>query len=256
MNIESARLPCGYHNSRELCFVTCASDAAVLAQRLLASPCVAGGEYALEVYVGAASAAAAFNAEMGRRPQAEWLVWVHQDVFLPAGWDERFIAAIREAENRFSRLAVVGVYGVGGAGAQAVRAGHVLDRGQLLKEPAPLPCRVESLDELLFAVRTNTCLMLDPALGFDFYATDVALTALEQGLDVAVVDACCEHWSTTPQTMVPSSIVNRMSISGEFFERKWIHRLPLDTPCITIGRIGDVAIQCRALSAQDIHEAE
>lgn len=250
MNIKSARLPRGYHNSRELCFVTCASDAAVLTQRLLASPCVAGGEYALEVYVGAASAAAAFNAEMGRHPRAEWLVWVHQDVFLPAGWDERFIAAIQEAGNRFSRLAVVGVYGVAGAGAQAVRVGHVLDRGQLLKEPTPLPCRVESLDELLFAVRTDTCLMLDPALGFDFYGTDVALTALERGLDVTVVDACCEHWSATPPIMVPSSVVARVAASGKIFEQKWAHRLPLDTPCFSISKIGDVAIQCRALSVQ------
>lgn len=236
--------------SRNLSFVTCASDAAVLAQRLLASSCIAGGEYALEIYVGAASAAAAFNAEMGRRPQAEWLVWVHQDVFLPTGWDKHFIAAIREAEDRFPRLAVVGVYGVAGAGAQSIRAGHVLDRGLLLKEPTPLPCRVESLDELLFAVRTDTSLTLDPALGFDFYGTDVALTALERGLDVVVVDACCEHWSTTPRIMFPTSIANRVSASGEIFERKWAHRLPLDTPCFSISKIGDVAIRCRALSVQ------
>lgn len=242
------------NKNQNLSFVTCASDAAVLAQRLLASPCIAGGEYALEIYVGAASAAAAFNAEMDRRPQAEWLVWVHQDVFLPAGWDKRFIAAIREAEDRFSRLTVVGVYGVAGAGAQAVRAGHVLDRGLLLKEPTSLPCRVESLDELLFAVRTDTCLKLDPALGFDFYGTDVALAALERGLDVAVVDACCEHWSTMPKIMVPSSILDRMSASGEAFERKWAHRLPLDTPCFSIGKVGDVAIRCHALSMQDNHE--
>lgn len=248
MNIESARLPRGYPGG-ELGFVTCAGDAAVLTQRLLASPCIASGEYALEVYVGAASAAAAFNAEMGRRPQAEWLVWVHQDVFLPDGWDERFIAAIREAEVRFPRLAVAGVYGVTGAGAQAVRFGHVVDRGQLLKEPAPLPARAESLDELLFAVRTDSGLTLDPALGFDFYATDVALTALDRGLDVAVVDACCEHWSATPRIMVPKSIVERVRAGGEVFERKWAHRLPLDTPCFSIGHAGDVAAQCRALSS-------
>ena len=241
-------------NGQVLGFVTCASDAGVLAQRLLASPCVAGGEYAVEIHVGAVSAAAAFNVEMGRRPQAEWLVWVHQDVFLPTEWDERFIAAIREAEQRFSRLAVVGVYGVFGARAEAVRAGHVLDRGQLLKEPTPMPFHAESLDELLFAVRTDSGLTLDPSLGFDFYATDVALKALERGLDVAVVDACCEHWSATPRTMVSSVLADRISGSGEIFERKWAHRLPLDTPSFSIGKLGDVAVQCRAIRTPCIHE--
>ncbi len=234
--------------SRMLGFVSCANDEAVLAQRLLASPCLSGSDYALAVHVGAASAAAAFNAEMARRPQAEWLVWVHQDVFLPAGWDGRFIGAIREAEERFSRLAVVGAYGVAGAGAQTVRAGHVLDRGRMLQEATPLPCCADSLDELLFAVRADSGLTLDPALGFDFYATDLVLTAQERGFDVAVVEAYCEHWSGTPRIGVPSGIAERVSASGDFFERKWAHRLPLQTPCFSICKQGDVAAQCRALA--------
>ncbi len=259
MNNAPAPLPHEVSQRRQLGFVTCATDASVLARRLLASPCIASGQYMIDVHVGAASAAQAFNAAVARRPQPEWLVWVHQDVYLPPGWDTRFVSAIGEAELHFSRLAVVGLYGIAGAGAgagaQALRAGHVLDRGHLLKEPSPLPCRVDSLDELLFAVRTDTCLTLDPALGFDFYATDLALTALGRGLDVAVVDACCEHWSATPRTDVPSHVVDRVSASGALFERKWAHLLPLDTPCFSIRRPGDVATQCRALGAASAPEA-
>jgi len=255
MNSDPSHLVPGVFQRRQLGFVTCATDALVLSRRLLASPCMASGEYMLDVHVGAASAAQAFNAAVARRPQPEWLVWVHQDVYLPPGWDTGFVSAIREAELHFSRLAVVGLYGIAGAGAQALRAGHVMDRGHLLKEPSPLPCRVDSLDELLFAVRTDTCLTLDPALGFDFYATDLALTALGQGLDVAVVDACCEHWSATPRTDVPSHVVDRVSASGTLFERKWAQRLPLDTPCFSIRRLGDVATQSRALGAADVPDA-
>ena len=249
MNNEPALLTQQHSQPRQLGFVTCATDAAVLARRLLASPCIASGETMLDVHVGATSAAQAFNAALARRPQPEWLVWVHQDVYLPPGWDTRFVSAIRAAELHFSRLAVVGLYGIAGAGAQALRAGHVLDRGHLLREPSPLPCRVDSLDELLFAVRSDTGLTLDPDLGFDFYATDLALTAFGRGLDVAVVDACCEHWSETPRTNVPRQVVDRVSASGALFERKWAHQLPLDTPCFSIRRLGDVATQCRALGA-------
>lgn len=238
----------------KLAFVTCASNQYALTHYLLRSPCLAERTWELAIYFGVSSAAAAFNAEMARYPRAEWLVWVHQDVFLPTGWDKCFSAAIREAENHFSRLAVVGVYGVAGTGKQAIRAGHVLDRGHLLKEPSSLPCRVDSLDELLIAVRTNSGLTFDPALGFDFYGTDVALTARECGLDVVVVDACCEHWSATPESMISSSLAERLSAGGEIFERKWAHQLPLDTPCFSIGKVGDVAIQCQAFNERSANE--
>jgi hypothetical protein len=192
---------------------------------------------------------------MSRQQQALWLVWVHQDVFLPQGWDSRFIAAIAEAERRFPRLAVVGVYGVSGTGEQVQRAGHVLDRGTLLKEPAALPCLVDSIDELLFAVRTDSGLQLDPDLGFDFYGTDVVLQAREQGLQTAALDACCEHWSATPQEGIPpSGMLERIAANGGVFERKWAHRLPLETLCFSISQPGDVAAQCRAFAKASCHE--
>jgi len=230
--------------NRLLSFVTCANDPEVLSRRLLASACLAGREYEQAVHANASSAAAAFNAEMARPPAAEWLVWVHQDVHLPPDWDHTFIAAIRAAETRFPKLAVVGVYGVAGAGAAARRAGHVLDRGTLLREATPLPCRADSIDEMLFAVRVDAGLLLDPALGFDFYGTDVVLSAQQSGLDAAVVDACCEHWSNTPREIAAPSLAARVARSGEIFERKWRHRLPVSTSCFSIDKVGDVALQC------------
>ena len=137
------------------------------------------------------------------------------------------------------RLAVAGVYGVQGSGPHAVRAGHVLDRGTLLREAAALPRAVDSLDELLFAVRTDCGLRLDPALGFDFYATDLVLQAQAQGWTAAVVDAYCEHWSDTPLACPASqALIARIAASAAVFERKWEQRLPLCTPCFDIARVG------------------
>jgi hypothetical protein len=229
-----------------LSFVACASDPAVLEKRLLASPCLQRSGHMLAAYFNAPSAAHGFNAAMASLVRtssgAAWLVWVHQDVFLPEGWDERFTQALAEAQRRFPKLAVAGVYGIAGAGAEARRAGHVLDRGTLLREPAPLPCLVDSLDELLFAVRVDTGLQLDPALGFDFYATDLVLQAQARGWQCAVVDAYCEHWSGTPASgAVPQPVVERIQASARVFERKWAERLPITTPCFHIARLGDVA---------------
>ena len=239
------------HNAPgKLSFVTCASNLEVLGARLLSSPCLGTGGLPLAVYFNAPSAAHGFNAAMlaerakspDGRGGVSWLVWVHQDVVLPQGWDTVFAQALTKAHQAFPQLAVAGVYGLAGAGTHAQRAGHVLDRGKLLQEPAPLPCRVDSLDELLFAVRVDTGLQLDPALGFDFYATDLVLQAQAHGWQCAVLDAYCEHWSSTPASgAIPKAVVERIQSSAAVFERKWAQRLPITTPCFNIAKPGDVA---------------
>lgn len=238
------------NNALSLSFVACANDLAELDRRLLSSPCLRRGGHALAVYFNVASAADGFNAAMaagsgastGAAPTASWLVWVHQDVFLPEGWDIRFTQSLAQALQRFPRLAVAGVYGITGTGAEARRAGHVLDRGTLLHEPAPLPCLVDSLDELLFAVRIDSGLRLDPALGFDFYATDLVLQAQAGGWQCAVLDAFCEHWSGTPTgRVIPASLARRIRASGAAFETKWAAQLPVQTSWLKLERPGDVA---------------
>ncbi|WP_288129640.1 hypothetical protein, partial [Accumulibacter sp.] len=84
---------------RPLAFVVCASDPEVLQQRLLASECLKSRRYRLAVHFDSPSAARAFNEEMNHSSGEGWLVWVHQDVFLPDGWDRRFLAALAQAER-------------------------------------------------------------------------------------------------------------------------------------------------------------
>ncbi len=226
----------------KLSFVSCVTDMQVFQERLLASPCLQRGGHALTIFHNVASAAAGFNAARKSAAPGSWLVWLHQDVFLPEGWDSLFIDALALAQQQFPKLAVSGVYGICGAGANSRRAGHVLDRGVLLREAAELPCVADSLDELLFAVRVDSGLELDPALRFDFYATDLVLQAQTKGWQCAVVDAYCEHWAQTPASgAVPQAMLQRILDSAQVFEKKWVQRLPITTPCFTIDRGGDVA---------------
>lgn len=226
-----------------LALVTAVSKLDVLERRLLSSPCLSGaGALRLSAHFNCNSAAQAFNAVMDSKPDVRWLVWLHQDVHLPQGWELGLLSAIDEAERRIKNLAVVGAYGVKGFADSATRAGNVLDRGRLLKEPAPLPLEADGLDELMFAVRVDSGLRLDPELGFDFYATDLVLQAQAAGQACAVVDAYCEHWSDTPASgNISASTLQRIKASAEKFERKWAARLPVSTPCFDIGARGDVA---------------
>ena len=228
-------------------FVVAATEHEVLQRCVLASPLWNGDIPQPEVVWGADSAAAAFNPVMERlrtTGAADWLIWVHQDVWLPPGWLQQWATQLRLGQSRWPQLAVAGVYGVlqtAQAGV-ALRAGHVVDRGTLLSEPAPLPHAVSSLDELLVAVRVDSGLRFDAALGFDFYGTDICLQALEQGYECAVLDACCEHHSSTPRSgVMPRRLIDRIAHNGAAFERKWVHRLPLSTSCFDIRQVGDVA---------------
>ncbi|MFZ5775280.1 MAG: glycosyltransferase [Thermodesulfobacteriota bacterium] len=220
-----------------LSFVVCVSDAAVLAANLLASPCLAPGSahQLIEVH-DCRSAAEGFEQGM-LLASGEILVFVHQDVFLPQGWDEAFISGF-VASRRELGAEVVGVYGLAPALAgQAARPlGEVVDRGELLQGEEPLPARAQSLDELLFAVPRQSRLRLDPRLGFDLYATDLVLQAEARGGCGAVVRAACEHRSTLPRAGIPPAILRRFQGAAAVFEEKWAHRLPIETPCGSFSR--------------------
>jgi lauroyl/myristoyl acyltransferase len=117
-----------------------------------------------------------------------------------------------------------------------------------LHEPAALPAAADTLDELCFAVRRDAGLRLDPALGFDFYAADVALQARAQGQAVAVVDAFCEHRSRLPRAGFTEAFIERFSTSATHFQNKWRHLLPIATPSITLTATPSAAEQVRAVT--------
>ena len=73
------------------------------------------------------------------------------------------------------------------------------------------------------------------------FRSDVVLQAQSQGLQALVVDAYCEHWSNTPTgRVIPASLARRIQASGAAFERKWAHRLPVQTSWLAVERLGDV----------------
>lgn len=226
----------------DLVFVAGVNQPDILARRLASSHCFVEGRYPLRAHFNEPSAATAFNTVLESLPARAWAVWVHQDVVLPPGWPDNFLQQVNLAIQSIPRVAVAGVYGVKGHGEQALRAGHVLDRGQLRREPLSMPCAVDSLDELLVAVRAGSGLRMDPQLGYDFYATDLVLEAQARGLSAVALDAFCEHWSDTPATgPVSDRVLHRIERNAEAFERKWAAKLPVTTPCFEINAPGDVA---------------
>jgi SAM-dependent methyltransferase len=226
----------GGGDEEPLTFVACVSDEATLHANLLASPCLRPGTpHEVILLRGCASAADGLNQGLGRA-RHRLVVCLHQDVYLPRGWPRRFLAQHRLAEQVLDRVGVAGVYGVSLTGGKVVRAGHVVDRDRLLREPPALPAVVETLDELLLALPRGTPLRFDAQLGFHFYGADVALQARRLGLQAAVLDAVCLHNSRSvalPAEFAPS---------GGRFAAKWAARLPVATPCVLVEEGGRLRV--------------
>lgn len=89
-------------------------------------------------------------------------------MYLPKGWLSSFQQRIVEAEAQFGKLSVVGIYGVMNSTLGVVKAGNVIDREHPLRETTPMPQLVNSLDELLIAVRKDAELEFDGSLGRPF----------------------------------------------------------------------------------------
>jgi hypothetical protein len=226
-------------------FVVCVSDDAILNANLLASPGLVGPNSPHEVILIHKAPSAGAGLNMGlERAQRGWIVAVHQDVFLPQGWDQCLTQQLGVAQQRFGPIGVAGVYGVGkaialqsrGSSLAAQRIGWVVDRGRLLQDGPELPARVATLDELLLVVPRETPLRFDPDLGFHMYGADICLQAAERGLAVVALGALCHHNSRSvglPRAFFPSAAA---------FARKWAHRLPVATSCVVIDREGKVCL--------------
>ena len=202
-----------------LSFVVCVSDREALQTNLLSSPCLQPGSVHEVIAIeNCPSAADGLNLGL-ERAQHGWVACVHQDVCLPAGWDQMLASQIGEAERRFGPIGVAGVYGVGGvipphapgSPLAAERLGWVVDRGRWLRDGPELPARVATLDELLLVVRRDAGLRFDPELGFHLYGADICLQAREQGLAVVALAAPCDHNSRSAGLPRHSSPARRSS---------------------------------------------
>jgi Glycosyltransferase like family len=219
-------------------FVACVSDNEALGSNLLASPCRQPGfPHQMSLLKNAQTAGDGLNLGI-ERASHHWVVCLHQDVFLPPGWDRQLHRQLETATRQFGPIGVAGVYGViaprevqpearatdtlsDGAGQPHAnpakfavnRIGRVIHRGHSLFDGPELPALVATLDEMLLIVPRDTPLRLDPALGFHLYGAGICLQAQERGLAVVVLDAVCHH--NTQTVALPKAFFRSAGIFAE-----------------------------------------
>lgn len=212
--------------------LTAANDQSVLERCLLASPCATSASEIL-VLRGFRSAGAAYNQGLADA-RSDVCVLAHQDVYLPAAWDEKLDVAIGRLTETDARWAVLGVFGICRALAKPV--GHLYCTGlrRCVGRSFDEPVEVRSLDEVVLVVRRSAAVRFDEQLpGFHMYGTDICLTAHKQGMHCYAISAFCIH-NTEGRILLPLSFWR----AYWYMRRKWWDHLPIRTPCVKITKFG------------------
>jgi hypothetical protein len=199
------------------------NDKATLARNLRSSPDIDTYGIPLSVLCNSASASAAYAMVM-RDAYAEFLIFAHQDVYLPRGWFDKL-------EREIDRLSAIdpewAVAGLAAVRADGSWCGHLWDSGLGRVDGGPFskPVAVASLDELLLIIRRGANVSFDPELPrFHLYGTDVVLTAYSQGKSAYVVDAPAIHNTRALGRIGPDFVE-----AYDFMVNKWRARLPWPT---------------------------
>ena len=205
--------------------VAAVNDEAVLAANLLRSPMMARPDVHFHARRGFASATGAYLDALCDC-EADLVVFAHQDVYLPAGWEALLRAQVACLERTDPDWAVLGVYGVAADGRHhgcVWSSGLQRVLGCAFQQPVP----VISLDEVLVVLRRDSGLAFDAWLpGFHLFATDLVQTALAAGRGAYVVCAPIVH-NSRPMPYLRADYFR----AYRYVAHKWSDRLPIRTPC-------------------------
>ncbi len=216
----------------EFTFAVASNSQALLDANLLRSPMIASGEIACHSVFGAASASHAYNSALDATEGAV-IIFAHQDVFFPLGWQDMLRARIAEIAARDPHWALIGAFGVGFDGAHI---GPVWSSslGMIVGRVPMQPTRVQSFDEMVVVLRRASGLRFDAALpGWHMYGTDIVATARKQGMHAYAGALPCIH-----NDRYHGALGADFRECYQFMQRKWAADLPLRTPITKISRSG------------------
>jgi glycosyltransferase involved in cell wall biosynthesis len=197
------------------------NDDAILKLCLARSPELAGGRVPLRLYEGFSSAGAAYNQAL-EEASADYVVFAHQDVYLPDG-------ALFKLTNLMDALclsepdwALAGVIGIDPKG-QIVGETWSTGLEGLVGRAIAAPVEVLALDELLLVVRRSANLKFDSALpGFHLYAADIIQIAKAQGRKAFVVPLGVIHHDRTV-----IGLDRHYRQAYRYLQKKWREILPI-----------------------------
>jgi hypothetical protein len=228
-------------HSYSLAVVAAVNDRKVLSNNLAASPMIAESRWPLVIEAGYESASLAYNAGLDR-VDTDVVVFAHQDVYLPRGWDRKLLLAVQSLDSEDRNWAVLGVVGVDGANNLVGKAWSTGLGIEIANEFSSLT-PVRSVDELVIVLRKDTGLRFDVNLpGFHLYGTDIVQSALAAGFEAFVFDGPVVH-NSLPAIRLDKSYIE----AYKYLRHKWWTALPIYTTTSQVTK-SKLPLLCMRLS--------
>lgn len=178
---------------------------------------------------GARSASIGYNQAI-RDSKTRYVILVHQDVLLPAGWFDQLTTIINRATSEYPNWAVLGAYGISVNGEHK---GHVYctATGNVLGGQIYGFIKAQSLDELCLVIDTHANLLFDEELpGFHLYGTDICQRAELIAKCALIADLYCIH-NTNAYGYLPVDFWK----AHKHIRKSHRNNLPIITPCTRIS---------------------
>ena len=175
--------------------------------------------------------------------RGDLVIFAHQDVFFPPGWEQDFANAVDELARTDPDWGVIGSVGIAAMAtimSDSCLVGHWCDpRGYRFNGPLPAP--VQSLDEQWLCIRRNSGVTFDENLpGLHCYGVDICMQARARGLQCYAIDSFVWHKylladGTHPLAPHASSKIARRATqafrdevqpSYDYVAKKWRDRYP------------------------------
>lgn len=218
--------------NKKICVVVVSNDEQILARNLLSSNMIRDDLVDLRVIKGAQSASIGYNKALDES-QAEIVVFAHQDVYFPPGWERCLLDAIGEVERIDLHWALIAPIGISNSGELS---GEVWSTSQGGKIGCKLdgPEVVQSVDELLIVLRRDSGIRFDNALPtFHLYGTDIVQSALSQNMGAFACQLPVVHNDRFHENLGPD-----FGLDYRFVRLKWLEKLPIRTTVLQVTRAG------------------
>lgn len=209
------------------------SNSKILDENLAKSPLFSDEVTKLLEIHDAESASVAYNEGLEYFCHADFIVFAHQDVYLPKNWRDDIVRAVDELNDNNKRWAVLGVFGKTSRG---MPVGRLWDSGMSIEygEEFQNPIEVQTLDELLLIVNPKSKIHFDEKLpGFHMFGTDICASARANGYACYVVHAPVVHNSKRIRSLGGDYLR-----AYKYIRKKWAKQLPLYSVCGKVSNWG------------------
>lgn len=215
------------HN--DCCFVIAVNDDRILDNNFKKSKYL--DQIETIILKGYNSATKAYNDAI-RKTDKNYLIFVHQDVYLPIPWMNDAVNCINTLNETNPNWGVIGVAGVNRNGeiigklwSQGIK--REIDYGRDFEE-------AYSVDEVLIIFNKKSNLEFDENLpGFHLYGTDIVLESVKNGLHNYVIKLPIIH-NDKEKYLLDKSYWN----SYCYMKKKWFSVLPISTTIVPITKYG------------------